>query len=219
MWPFTRTQTEVPDHQDFLWLGDRARTDGLTKEVDLVLASGSHVIVTGHHAPTLETACGILTDSPRPLELVETPIIPASLAHLLNQCPSPTCLVIGAEFLSDGPESGSHVGLKFIVLGRHPLRHYDDAVVRFASRVSNAAEVVFSVSLEDPLMKLFGGDRQRAVLQRLGATEREAITHPWLTQSLRKAQAKILQRIQRSGESPVEGFGTLTREHLPPSIR
>jgi preprotein translocase subunit SecA len=223
MWPLTRSKSaELPGQiDDFLWLDSRGRETVLAAEVDRVLASGSHLVLTGHHAPTLESACAMLTDTPRALELVEAPTIPAALAQLLHQCAAPTCVVVNAGFLQAGPSPGAkwHTGLKVIVLGRHPLRHFDDAIVSYALQVTGSAEVVFSVSLDDPLMMLYSGPNQRTKLQRLGTKDDDIITHPWLTSSIRRSQTKVQRFIERRGEITVEGLGTLTREHLPPTLR
>ncbi|WP_287368543.1 SEC-C metal-binding domain-containing protein, partial [Thauera sp.] len=52
----------------------------------------------------------------------------------------------------------------------------------------------FYLSLEDPLMKIFAGERLNAIMVRLKMPEGEAIEHAMVTRSLESAQRKVEQR-------------------------
>ncbi len=52
----------------------------------------------------------------------------------------------------------------------------------------------FYLSLEDPLMKIFAGERLNAIMVRLKMPEGEAIEHPLVTRSLESAQRKVEAR-------------------------
>jgi len=45
--------------------------------------------------------------------------------------------------------------------------------------------------MEDNLMRIFGSDKIKALLTKLGLKEEEVITHPWINKSLEKAQQKV----------------------------
>jgi preprotein translocase subunit SecA len=52
----------------------------------------------------------------------------------------------------------------------------------------------FYLSLEDPLMRIFGGDRLKMIMEKLKMPEGEAIEHPMVNRSLESAQRKVEQR-------------------------
>jgi preprotein translocase subunit SecA len=56
------------------------------------------------------------------------------------------------------------------------------------------ARARFYLSLEDPLLKIFAGERLNAIMVRLKMPEGEAIEHPLVTRSLESAQRKVEQR-------------------------
>ena len=52
----------------------------------------------------------------------------------------------------------------------------------------------FCVALEDDLMRLFGGDRMRGIVDRLGVEEDEAIESGMVSRSIENAQKKVKGR-------------------------
>ncbi|GAA5171188.1 preprotein translocase subunit SecA [Viridibacterium curvum] len=85
-------------------------------------------------------------------------------------------------------------GLKIIGTERHESRRIDNQLRGRAGRQGDPGASRFYLSLEDPLMKIFGGDRLNMIMQRLRMPEGEAIEHGMVTRSLESAQRKVEQR-------------------------
>ncbi|GAB4059649.1 preprotein translocase subunit SecA [Uliginosibacterium sediminicola] len=85
-------------------------------------------------------------------------------------------------------------GLKIIGTERHESRRIDNQLRGRSGRQGDPGASRFYLSLEDPLMKIFGGDRLNAIMQRLKMPEGEAIEHVMVTRSLESAQRKVEQR-------------------------
>ena len=81
-------------------------------------------------------------------------------------------------------------GLFIIGTERHESRRIDNQLRGRIGRQGDPGETVFFVSLEDDLMKRFGGDKMKAMLSRLGA-DKDPIHSKSLTKSIRSAQKKI----------------------------
>ena len=81
--------------------------------------------------------------------------------------------------------------LGLIVAERHLLHARDAELLRFAEALPCRSRIVHHLSLEDPLFKLFGSERIRPLLGRLGASETEPIEHALITRSIEQAQRKI----------------------------
>ncbi len=54
--------------------------------------------------------------------------------------------------------------------------------------------IIFS-SLQEPLMQLFGGDRIRSIMKTMGMEEAESMEHPYISQSIQRAQEKIEKQL------------------------
>jgi len=82
-------------------------------------------------------------------------------------------------------------GLHVIGTERHESRRIDRQLRGRAGRQGDPGTSRFYLSLEDDLMRLFGSDRIAPMLSKLGMDEDEAITHPWMTATVEKAQKKV----------------------------
>ena len=81
-------------------------------------------------------------------------------------------------------------GLFIIGTERHESRRIDNQLRGRSGRQGDPGETVFFVSLEDDLMKRFGGEKMKTMLTRLGA-DKDPIHSKSLTKSIRSAQKKI----------------------------
>lgn len=82
-------------------------------------------------------------------------------------------------------------GLAIIGTERHEARRIDRQLRGRAGRQGDPGSSQFFISLEDDLMRLFGGERIASVMQRLKVPEGEPIQSPLVTRSVENAQKKI----------------------------
>lgn len=82
-------------------------------------------------------------------------------------------------------------GLYVIGTERHESRRIDNQLRGRSGRQGDPGASKFFLSLEDDLMRIFGGNTLDAMLQKLGIEEGEAITHPWVNKALEKAQMRV----------------------------
>ena len=85
-------------------------------------------------------------------------------------------------------------GLHIIGTERHESRRIDNQLRGRSGRQGDPGSSRFFLSLEDPLMKIFAGERLNAIMVRLKMPEGEAIEHAMVTRSLESAQRKVEQR-------------------------
>ncbi|MBY0380031.1 MAG: SEC-C domain-containing protein, partial [Burkholderiales bacterium] len=81
--------------------------------------------------------------------------------------------------------------LAFIGTERHVSRRIDNQLRGRAARQGDAGSSRFYLSLDDPLLRIFGGERMRGMMQKLGMKPGEAIEHKWLSRSIESAQRKV----------------------------
>ncbi len=82
-------------------------------------------------------------------------------------------------------------GLYVIGTERHESRRIDNQLRGRTGRQGDPGASKFFLSMDDNLMRIFGGERMKSMLSRLGLKRGEAITHAWVSKALEKAQTKV----------------------------
>jgi len=82
-------------------------------------------------------------------------------------------------------------GLHIIGTERNESRRIDNQFRGRAGRQGDPGSSRFYLSLEDPLLTIFSGDKVADLLRKLHMNPDEAITHPFMSRSLERAQKKI----------------------------
>ena len=85
-------------------------------------------------------------------------------------------------------------GLRIIATERHESRRIDNQLRGRSGRQGDPGSSRFYLSLEDSLMRIFAGDRVRAIMDRLKMPEGEAIEAGIVTRSIEGAQRKVEAR-------------------------
>ncbi|AKJ69968.1 preprotein translocase subunit SecA [Pandoraea thiooxydans] len=85
-------------------------------------------------------------------------------------------------------------GLHIIGTERHESRRIDNQLRGRSGRQGDPGSSRFYLSLEDPLLRIFAGDRVRAIMERLKMPEGEAIEAGMVTRSIESAQRKVEAR-------------------------
>jgi hypothetical protein len=195
--------------RDVVWLKDSARAQGAARAVTKPLAAGRHVLLLAHFPATLaafgehpvgrECTRALIPDALTPAAALKFTTEPAARVHFglaRNLRPD--------EF---PPEDAPESPLAVVVLERHPLRRHDEHVVRFAEGLGSRAEVEFHVSLDDPLMRLFDGERLQGMLRQLGMEEDVPIKSAMVARRVKAAQGKLAAQVsatERDAESAEE---------------
>ena len=85
-------------------------------------------------------------------------------------------------------------GLHIIGTERHESRRIDNQLRGRAGRQGDPGSSRFYLSLEDPLLRIFGGERLGVIMQKLKMPEGEPIEHPIVNRSIAKAQNRVESR-------------------------
>ncbi len=93
-------------------------------------------------------------------------------------------------------------GLHILGTSRHESRRIDNQLRGRSGRQGDPGSSRFYLSLEDDLLRIFGGDRIHAVMDKLGIEEGEHIEHSFISKAIENAQSKV------------EGHNFEIRKHL-----
>jgi len=108
----------------------------------------------------------------------------------------------GVPFNKEKYEEVKNLGGLFVVgTERHEARRIDNQLRGRSGRQGDPGGTQFYVSLEDDLMRIFGSDRIKSMMEKLGVPEDQPINNRFISGTLEGAQAKI------------EGFHFDSRKH------
>jgi len=82
-------------------------------------------------------------------------------------------------------------GLFVLGTERHESRRIDNQLRGRSGRQGDPGESMFFISMEDELMRIFGGERLRSLMDRLGLPDDQPIEHRLVSRSIESAQRKV----------------------------
>ena len=82
-------------------------------------------------------------------------------------------------------------GLHIIGTERHESRRIDNQLRGRSGRQGDPGSTRFYLSLEDDLMRIFGGEKMQAMLTKMGFNKGEVIEHPWVSKAIANSQKKV----------------------------
>jgi preprotein translocase subunit SecA len=82
-------------------------------------------------------------------------------------------------------------GMHILGTERHESRRIDNQLRGRAGRQGDPGSSRFYLSLEDDLMRIFGGGRIKGMMEKLGMKDDEVIEHPWINRAVANAQKKV----------------------------
>ena len=99
-----------------------------------------------------------------------------------------------AKWVEDHDRVKALGGLRIIATERHESRRIDNQLRGRSGRQGDPGSSRFYLSLDDSLMRIFAGDRVKAIMERLNMPEGEAIEAGIVTRSIESAQRKVEAR-------------------------
>jgi preprotein translocase subunit SecA len=107
------------------------------------------------------------------------PAFQAALAKYVAQCKGEREKVL---------EAG---GLHILGTERHESRRIDNQLRGRSGRQGDPGSSRFYMSLEDDLLRIFGADRLKGLMGRIGMEDNEPIEHRWISRAIENAQKKV----------------------------
>jgi preprotein translocase subunit SecA len=82
-------------------------------------------------------------------------------------------------------------GLHVLGTERHEARRIDNQLRGRSGRQGDPGSSRFYMSLEDDLMRIFGSDRIKSIMEKMGMEEGQDIQHPFITKAIETAQKRV----------------------------
>ena len=109
-----------------------------------------------------------------------------------------------AEIAGEADQVREAGGLFIIGTERHDSRRIDNQLRGRAGRQGDPGETRFYISLEDDLMRLFGGDRVTGIMERMNIDEDTSIENRMLSRAIEQAQTTVESRNFQARKSVLE---------------
>ena len=184
------------DHQDAVYKTKKEKFKAVVEEVKEAHEKGQPVLVGTITIETSELISGMLKREGIPHTVLNAKFHEQE-AEIVAQAGQHGAVTIATNMAGrgtdikldeDAREAG---GLKIIGTERHESRRIDNQLRGRAGRQGDPGSSCFYLSMEDQLLRIFGGDRMRAIADRLKLEPGVAIESKMLTRMIESAQRKV----------------------------
>lgn len=195
------------DMSDQIYRTEKEKYDAIIKEIRTRHEKGQPILVGTISIEKSESLAQLLEREGFPFEVLNAKNHGRE-AEIIKQAGHKGRITISTNMAGRGTDivlgEGVHElgGLHVLATERHESRRIDNQLRGRAGRQGDPGSSQYFLSLEDNLMRIFGGDRIKAIMDRMGAEEGEVI------------QAGLVNRAIANAQKRVEGQNFEARKHL-----
>ena len=184
------------DHPDVIFRTEKEKFDAIGEEIKERHENGQPMLVGTISIETSEKLSKYLKRNgvphnvlnakqhEREAEIVKDAGQPGSVTIATNMAGRGTDIVLGPGVAEKG-------GLCVIGTERHESRRIDNQLRGRSGRQGDPGASRFYLCFDDDLMRVFGSDRMKSMLDRLGMEEGEAIEHKWTSKAVESSQRRV----------------------------
>ncbi len=184
------------DQSDVVYASRKAKYDAVAKLIEECHAKGQPVLVGTISIESSELISTFLTNKGIKHEVLNAKNH-AREAEIVAMAGQRGGVTIATNMAGRGTdiklteETKKLGGLFIIGTERHESRRIDNQLRGRSGRQGDPGRSKFFLSLEDDLMRIFGSDRIKGIMERLGMKEDEPIEHSMISNAIAKAQKKV----------------------------
>ena len=193
------------DNSDVIYRTEKEKWSALVDDIEQSWKKGQPVLVGTRSIEKNEKLSGMLRRRGIPHQVLNAKFHEQE-AQIISQAGKKGTVTVATNMAGRGvdiilggtpPDSNEQQlvvdlgGLHVIGTERHDARRVDNQLRGRGGRQGDPGSTRFYISLEDELMRLFGGERMSGLMERLGMKEGENIEHPWITKAIENAQKKV----------------------------
>lgn len=184
------------DRPDIVYLTKQGKFKGILEEIKSTHAKGQPILVGTASVRTSEELSAMLKSEgiahqvlnakqdAHEAEVIANAGIHGTITIATNMAGRGTDIILDEESVKAG-------GLKVIGTERHDAQRIDNQLRGRSGRQGDPGESVFYLSTDDDMVRLFGTDRFKKVLQAGGFDENESIDSKMFIKSIKKAQQRV----------------------------
>jgi preprotein translocase subunit SecA len=184
------------DNSDIVYKSEKAKFEAVVDEIIAEHAKGRPVLVGTRSIEKSELLASMLRRKG-----VECNVLNAKYheqeAQIIIDAGQESQVTIATNMAGRGTDIklgegvASNGGLHIIGTERHESRRIDNQLRGRAGRQGDPGSTRFYISLEDEVMRLFGGERMTNIMDRVGFTDEQPIESKMVSGSIQRAQSKV----------------------------
>jgi preprotein translocase subunit SecA len=186
------------NYPDVIYKSEREKFNAVCNEIAQLFKDGRPVLVgtisieKSEHLSSLLKKMGIphhvlnAKYHEMEAEIIARAGAPYAITIATNMAGRGTDIVLGEGVSEKG-------GLHVLGTERHEARRIDNQLRGRSGRQGDPGSSKFFLSLEDDLMRIFGSDKIKMVMDKLGMEEGQDIQHPFITKAIETAQKRVEQ--------------------------
>ncbi|OGU41547.1 MAG: preprotein translocase subunit SecA [Ignavibacteria bacterium GWB2_35_12] len=184
------------DNDDYIYKTKREKYNSIIDEIEKILKDGRAILVGTASVEVSELLSKMLKrkgihhnvlnakQHQREAEIIAHAGNKGSVTIATNMAGRGTDIKLDHDVRKNG-------GLAIVGTERHDARRIDRQLMGRSGRQGDPGSSQFFISLEDNLMRLFGGDKVAGIMQRMKIPEGEPIQHSMMSKSVERAQRKV----------------------------
>lgn len=184
------------NYPDVIYKTEREKFNAVCKEIAELHQAGQPVLVGTISIEKSEHLSGLLKRSGVPHHVLNAKYHEME-AEIIAKAGQKYAVTIATNMAGRGTDIvlGEGVtelgGLHVLGTERHEARRIDNQLRGRSGRQGDPGSSKFFLSLEDDLMRIFGSDRIRIVMDKMGMEEGQDIQHPFITKAIETAQKRV----------------------------
>lgn len=186
------------NHPDVIYKTEREKFNAVCKEIAELYKIGRPVLVGTISIEKSEHLSGLLKRMGVPHHVLNAKYHEME-AEIIAKAGQKYAITIATNMAGRGTDIvlGESVaaidGLHVLGTERHEARRIDNQLRGRSGRQGDPGSSRFYLSLEDDLMRIFGSDRIKLIMERLGMEEGQEIQHSFITKAIATAQKRVEQ--------------------------
>jgi preprotein translocase subunit SecA len=186
------------NHADVIYKTEREKFNAVCKEIAGLYKDGRPVLVGTISIEKSEHLSGLLNRMGIPHHVLNAKYHEAE-AEIISKAGQKYSVTIATNMAGRGTDIvlGENVaslgGLHVLGTERHEARRIDNQLRGRSGRQGDPGSSRFYLSLEDDLMRIFGSDRIKTIMEKLGMEEGQEIQHGFITKAIETAQKRVEQ--------------------------
>jgi len=184
------------DYPDVIYKTEKAKFDAVVREIEEMYKIGRPVLVGTRSIERSEYLSKLLKKKGIPHQVLNAKYHEKE-AEIIAKAGHKGMVTIATNMagrgvdIKLGPGVKELGGLHIIGTERHEARRIDDQLRGRSGRQGDPGSSRFYLSLEDELMRLFGGDTIKSLMNRLNIPDDEPIEHPMIAKAVERAQKRV----------------------------
>jgi len=184
------------DYPDVIYKTEKAKFDAVVREIEEMYKIGRPVLVGTRSIEKSEYLSKLLKKKGIPHQVLNAKYHEKE-AEIIAHAGEKGMVTIATNMagrgvdIKLGPGVKELGGLHIIGTERHEARRIDDQLRGRSGRQGDPGSTRFYLSLEDELMRLFGGENIKNLMNKLNIPDDEPIEHPMITRAVEKAQKRV----------------------------